>query len=368
MVDAALASEPAPASKPSLASKPETVLVRNVYWLMAYAFRAIDVREYRQIGSEDFRGMEDLLAAILLLGVESQRRRGFERGYREVEEDGWRIHGHIDLRETSALERSGRLGAHYAYDEYDEDTLLNRILKTCLLALLRSERVSQGRRVRLKAALGWLRDVGVVDDPARIPWGSLRYHRNNRTYELLMNVCYLVVENLILTTATGPSRLAAFDDKQWFSTLYEHFLLEYYRRHFPQLRAHAESVRPPEGAPPFVPTMLTDVTLSYGGKTLILDAKCYGRILTMHYDQGILSAEHVRQIYYYATHAGAPADASAALVYAGTGEPVDDCDWIDQGYSLGCRVLDLDVPFADIAAKLDDIAQGAFSLLVKVGA
>ena len=76
----------------------------------------------------------------------------------------------------------------------------------------------------------------------------------------------------------------------------------------------------------------------------------------------------MRQIYYYATHAGAPADASAALVYAGTGEPVDDCDWIDQGYSLGCRVLDLDVPFADIAAKLDDIAQGAFSLLVKVGA
>lgn len=346
----------------ALASKPETVLVRNVYWLMAYAFKSVDVCEYQRIGSEDFSGMEDLLAAILLLGVESQRRRGFERGYREVEEDGWRIHGHIDLRATSALERAGRMGAHYAYDEYDEDTLLNRILKTCLLTLLRSDLVSKERRVRLKAAIGWLRDVGEVADPARIPWGSLRYHRNNRTYELLMNVCYLVVESLILTGAEGPARLASFDDSQWFSTLYEHFLLEYYRRHFPQLHAHAEGVKPSADAPDFMPTMLTDVTLSHGGKTLILDAKCYGHILSMHYDRGILSADHVRQIYYYATHAGEPDDVAAALVYAGTGEPVDDCDWTDQGYRLGCRVLDLDVPFEAISSKLDALVQSTFGL------
>lgn len=351
----------------TLASKPETILVRNVYWLMAYAFRTVDVREYRQIDSEDFDGMEDLLAAILLLGVESQRRRGFDRGYREVEEDGWRIHGHIDLRTTSALERGGRLGAHYVYDEYDEDTLLNRILKTCLLALLRSDKVSKKRRVRLKAALGWLRDVGVVDDPTRIPWQSLRYHRNNRTYELLMNVCYLVVNSLILNQTEGPTRLASFDDSQWFSSLYEHFLLEYYRRHYPQLHARAEGVKPSGDAPAFVPTMLTDVTLSHGGKTLILDAKCYGNILAMHYGRGILSADHVRQIYYYAAHAGLSEDISAALVYAGTGEAVDDCDWTDQGYRLGCRVLDLNVPFEAISSKLDTIVISAFGPLHKVG-
>ena len=349
----------------SLETKPETVRVRNVYWLMAYAFRAVDLRDYAQIGAEDFRGMDELLAAILLLGVEAQRRRGFDRGYRLVEEDGWRIRGHVDLRKTAGLELSGELGAHYDYDEYDENTLLNRIMKTCLGALLRSTMVSAGRRNRIGTALGWLCDVGEVDDPRRIPWGRLRYHRNNRSYQLLMNVCYLVVNSLILTQEAGPLRLASFDDSQWFSTLYEHFLLEYYRRHFPQLGAHAESVKPSALAPAFVPVMLTDVTLSYAGKTLILDAKCYGKILSMHYGRGILSADHVRQIYYYATHAGSAEDVSAVLVYAGTGEPVSDADWIDQGYRLGCRVLDLGLPFDDISSKLDAIVCDAFGDISK---
>ena len=48
--------------KTVLETKPETVLVRNVFYLMSYAFRALDVRDYERIGSEEFRGMDDLLA------------------------------------------------------------------------------------------------------------------------------------------------------------------------------------------------------------------------------------------------------------------------------------------------------------------
>ena len=56
-------------AKTALATKPKTVLIRNIFHLMAYAFRAVDIRDYDQIGSEEFDGMDDLLAEILLIGV-----------------------------------------------------------------------------------------------------------------------------------------------------------------------------------------------------------------------------------------------------------------------------------------------------------
>ena len=83
----------------ALATRPATVLVKNVYHLMSYAFDAVDVKEYRTLETEDFSGMDDLLAAILLLGIESQRRRGLERDYQPVEEQGCLITS--DLRKWS---------------------------------------------------------------------------------------------------------------------------------------------------------------------------------------------------------------------------------------------------------------------------
>lgn len=50
-----------------------------------------------------------------------------------------------------------------------------------------------------------------------------------------------------------------------------------YRRRFPQLGALLRRVCADKAAPPFAsPTrMLTDVSLSHGGRTLVIDAKCY---------------------------------------------------------------------------------------------
>lgn len=351
----------------ALTTRPDTVVVRNVYWLMAYAFHALDIADYRMLASEEFGGAEDLLAAILLVGVETQRRRGFERGYQAVAEDGWRVKGRVDLRRTMALENAGDVKAAYAYDEYTEDTTLNRILKTCVASLMRNGRVSPDRRRRLRGSLAWFGSVGIIADPSLIRWGDIRYHRNNRRYELLINVCYLVVRGMLLSSEQGDTKAALLDDEQRFSALYEHFLLEYYRRHYPQLGASAERVRQQDKLPKFVPTMLTDVTLRHGGRTLILDAKCYGKILSMSYGREILSAEHVRQIFYYACHTGTPGDTAAMLVYAGTGEKNTPETWVDQGYQLGCQILDLSRDFSTVSATLDGMTQSFFGPLEKCG-
>lgn len=340
----------------ALATKPGTVLVRNVYHLMSYAFNAVDVREYRALETEEFSGMDDLLAAILLLGIESQRRRGLERDYQPVEEQGWRIKGRIDMGRTMRLQMSGRPEAAYVFDEYTEDTLCNRILKTSALILSGSGEVARDRRRRLHGALAYLQRVSPIADPARIPWSRLGYHRGNRSYRLLMGVCRLVIQRQLMGARSGESRLAVFDDRQAFSALFERFLLNYYRRHFSGLDPRGQrEIRPGPDAPPFLPAMYEDVVLTHGGRTLIIDAKCYGKIFSMRFDQPRLSAEHVRQIFYYATHTGTPEDTSALLVYAGTEEDHVAETWRDQGYGMGCVTLDLNRGFAEIREQLDSI-------------
>ncbi len=353
-------------AKTALATKPKTVLIRNIFHLMAYAFRAVDIRDYDQIGSEEFDGMDDLLAEILLIGVEAQRRRGFERDYQPTTEENWRIKGRINMRRTMQLNRLNTPAISYEYDEYNEDTYLNQILKTSLLVLLSSTDVQEARRRRLRGAMAFLQGVQTIKDPSRIRWSQLKYHRNNLSYELLMNVCYLVLQQQLMDPQSSSNKLATFDDKQWFSALFETFILNYFKRHYPSLEVVGQnSIRPSKDAPAFVPSMFTDVSISDGQHTLIIDAKCYGRIFSMNFGREILSSSHIRQIYYYATHTGPGDNVSAMLIYAGTSEQSLNDFWDDNGYQLGCKTLCLNTEFAEIAAELDSVIINAFGHVKK---
>ena len=87
----------------------------------------------------------------------------------------------------------------------------------------------------------------------------------------------------------------------------------------------------------------------------------------MSFGKRHLAADHVRQIYYYASHAGDAEHASGLLVYAGTGEAdVREC-WTDNGYRLGCRTLDLAGDFDAVSATLDVVVREAFGSVARRG-
>ena len=96
----------------------DTVVIRNIYVMMAYAFKALDVKEYSRLGKESFDNYASLLAAILCIGIAIQRRRGFESGYTNIVEDLAQIRGTIDVRGTARLKAAGRARAVCSFDEW----------------------------------------------------------------------------------------------------------------------------------------------------------------------------------------------------------------------------------------------------------
>lgn len=337
----------------------DNIVIRNIYYMMAYAFRALDLKEYERLKTEDFEEVDDLLAAILAIGMAAQQRRGYERGYLPEEEDLASVRGRIDMRQTARNEMARRQKAHCIYDEFTEDTQKNRILKATARILATSANVDPARRRALKRCLIYMGDVSNVVT-SRIDWKRLRYNCNNSSYLMLMNVCFMVLNGLILTTDAGDKNAASFMNNQELHALYEKFLREYFRRHHPAIRVSAKEIdNGIENAPSFLPKLCTDITLERGKKMLIIDAKCYGRILTLRYGNEKLSAANRNQILSYVLHAAYAneLDVSGMLLYAQTEKERRMCEtWNELGHEFHCRTLDLNREFREIAAELDKIA------------
>lgn len=70
----------------------------------------------------------------------------------------------------------------------------------------------------------------------------------------------------------------------------------------------------------FLPRMLTDVTLEYSRRRLIVGAKCYGTILNAHFEKEILSSVNVNQIFSHVLHSQKEfeGNVSGILLYAQT--------------------------------------------------
>ena len=69
------------------------------------------------------------------------------------------------------------------------------------------------------------------------------------------------------------------------------FILEYYRKHYPQIKTSASQIgwALDDGIGAMLPIMQSDIMLTYGDKTLIIDAKYYGHTTQVQYDVNTLS-------------------------------------------------------------------------------
>ena len=340
------------------------IFIKNVYYMLSYAFRALRQDGWKSVAAEDFASAQDLLAAILAKATAQQLKQGLHRKY-VTQRDMLPVRrGKIDLPETVCCRTQCRPVMACEFDELSEDNLFNRILKTTLTLLLRDSTVSDMHKAAMRRVLRFLDGVAVVQ-PAAIPWTRLQYRRDNQNYEMLMGLCQLVLAGMLQTTENGTHKLAMFDDAH-MERLYEKFILEYYRRHHSYLSEikasqvpwnltgthDAQSLR-------LLPVMKTDVLLRQGEKILIIDAKYYGQIMQRNFDKPSLRSAHLYQIYAYVSNADRQhtGNVSGLLVYAKTQEELlPDCMYNMGGNHIGAVTLDLSRDFSKIAAQLDAIA------------
>jgi 5-methylcytosine-specific restriction enzyme subunit McrC len=188
-------------------------------------------RNYEKIAAEDFENVQDLFAAILSAGIASQLKQGLYRKYINESEVLPVLHGKIDIQGTirQHLRRSNKLSCEY--DELSENNYMNQILKATAALLISCGEVKPDNKAVLKKCMLYFSEVDSIE-PSAIDWRRLRYHRNNQTYRMLMNICYLVLSLRIASEEKGAIAFTNFFDSQEMWRLYEKFIFEYYRKPF----------------------------------------------------------------------------------------------------------------------------------------
>jgi 5-methylcytosine-specific restriction enzyme subunit McrC len=322
---------------------------------------------YKNLATEDFGNAGDLCAAILIRGISYQLKRGLGREYISETDTISAIRGKIEITESIKNQSMIRSQMVCTYDEFSVNSPLNQIIKSTVMLLLKAD-IAKSRKKELRKLMVYFADVSTVD-VRTINW-SINYNRNNQTYRLLITICYLVVKGLLQSKSDGTVKMMDFLDEQRMCRLYEKFILEYYKKHYPQIRTAASQIdwALDGGIGTMLPTMQSDIMLSYQkgdvDQTLIIDAKYYAHTTQAQYDVHTLHSNNLYQIFTYvknkATKGG---EVSGMLLYAKTDEEIyPNNEYQMSGNPITVRKLDLSCYFSEIAAQLDGIVQKHFNL------
>jgi len=266
-------------------TKDKSIIIKNIYYMLSYAFQSLNQKEYDDIEKESFDNIHDLFAAILSVGIGKQLKRGLYKEYIELKEDLSTLKGKINIQGSIKNKISKKQKLSCEFDELSENNIFNQILKSATLLLLSHKNVTAERKARLKKEMLFFSNIDQIN-LSSIRWSSLRFQRNNNNYRLLIGICQLIIEGMLLTTEKGEYRLSSFVDDQHMERLYEKFLLEYYKKEFTQIKVTSSQINWSlnEGLRTYLPIMQSDVMLTKGNNVLIIDAKYYSHMMQQQYD------------------------------------------------------------------------------------
>lgn len=336
------------------------IRIQNIYYMLSYAFQNLNEKEAKKYTSEKFEYVDDLFAVILAKGVAKQVKRGLGKEYIYHVEELISPKGRINIPETLKMKAMQRNGICCSRDELLENTYMNQILKSTSLLLLHAHDVAKENKKQLKKVLLFFSNVSTINGKS-IDWSRIQYNRNNASYKMLINICYLIINGMLISEKEGMLKLSRFIDDQQMHVLYEKFIFAYYRRHYPYFKVTRSHIpwNIDDGMIELLPQMRSDIMIEYKGKTLIIDAKYYNSAMQRNsrFGNQTIHSHNLYQIFTYVKnkdvkHSG---DVSGMLLYANTDGENPDKDYQMDGNKISVKTLDLDCDFVDVRKQMDDI-------------
>ncbi len=350
-------------------TKNKNILIKNIYYMLVYAFQKVERFEDILSGTEAFDNIQNLFAAILSNELSYQIKRGLYQEYVNKTENIYKIRGRIDISGTMQNKIIRKNIISCRFDELSADNIFNRIIKSAMLLLLRHTDVANKYKDKLKKELLYFSGVSGIE-LKKINWSHIHFERNNYSYKFLIIICQLIAENMLMTTDDGNYKLANFFDGKHINKLYEKFILGYYRREHPGINASAAKIPwvIDDGNNGLLPEMHTDITLQNkkGDVVLIIDAKFYSHTMQEHFNVISQKSNNIYQIFTYVKNkdyafGNIPHVVSGMLLYARTDEEIQpDNTYQMSGNKISIKTLDLNKDFSEIRKQLDTIIYNHF--------
>lgn len=336
--------------------------IKNIYYMLTYAFSVLNKDEYKNIETEEFENIEEMLSEILINGTKSLIKQGISKSYVVQSEPMSILKGKIEI--TDSIKSMSFIDKKMicTYDEFSTNILINKILKSTFLELLKLD-IKKKRKKEIRKMLFYFADVEEININ-QIDW-NIRFNRNNQTYSMLISICRLIIEGLLQTQSEGKNKLMDLIDEQKMHRLYEKFILEYYKKHHPHLKPRSRQINwiLDDGYMGMLSNMYSDIMLEYQDRILIIDAKYYTESATKNYDRYRVNTNNIYQLFTYVKNKHEEVKykgikVSGMLLYAkNLDNKLNNETYRMSGNEISVRTLDLNCEFNDIRDQLDYVVE-----------
>ncbi|GAA6198699.1 5-methylcytosine-specific restriction endonuclease system specificity protein McrC [Pseudophaeobacter arcticus] len=344
-----------------------TIPVRNIYYLLLYAWGHFKSGGVREVGVDKSPDLPNLLGKVLNEGSHRLLRRGLDRGYIEATEETRSPRGKLRLDIMTKQQTLLRGYAVCDLDDLTPDVLHNQVLKASLVSLANCADVKMDLRHELQTSARRMAGVSSIKLSASL-FHRVQLSRNTSQYGFLIRVCELVFHALLPDDHGGGAKFQSIlEDETRMPALFEDFLRNFYRAELPGYSANAEIMpwlaeAADEADLAYLPIMKTDITLRSGNRTIVADAKYYKEILAGgRYDPKVRSA-HLYQLSTYLAHIQAKEpgkELSGLLIYPSVGKSLR-LRYRLLGIPVTVATVDLNTEWKDIHHELVGLtAEGA---------
>lgn len=266
--------------------------IRNLYYLLCYAWGLADQREKIKVDAEDCNTYPELFAKLLVAGCSLLFKRGLHKEYIERKEIIAGIKGKWNVGD-SIKSQAWYLGQmNCSFDNFSEDILVNQIIYASLRRLLGYSELEGSIRNDVMTVYHRFPQVSEIQ-LSNEAFREVVITRDNRFYALLIHVCQLIYEALLPNEKDDRKFHFVEFSRSRMASIFESFLFNFYKKEcyhdYPMVeRSQIQfKLQTLDGSASVLPTMLTDVTLinPKTQKKIILDAKYYMDTLVAKYSE-----------------------------------------------------------------------------------
>lgn len=340
--------------------------VQNLWYLILYAWELAEFKDKYRFAAEEAPSLKALFVKLFIQISHDLIRQGIHRSYIPVKASIQGIKGRVLFSESIKQNAFQQQRVVCQYTHFDENNLLNQTIKATLQALilwLRRQDSTQNRK-HIQALIPLQPYFRNVDNIQLYPSLFQRtvVHRNNRAYQLLIQLCRMIYQATMPTEDMGADAfLKVMSEQLTGHNLYERFLKQFYT-----LNMHSHTVRseqldwPADPMSDFMPNMRTDITLhpknSETGR-IVIDAKWYEHTLVSYHrgDKERFHAGHLYQLYAYLRtqedKGGVYQNSKGILLYPTVTQNVCE-DFVVQGHPVKIATINLSRPWQEIEVSL----------------
>ena len=349
----------------------DRIPIQNIYYLLCYAWGLPEQREWIKVDADSCPAVLDLLSRLLTKGADVLLKRGLAKEYHTHEEEIAGIKGKLEIAPTIKRNRHREGKTICSIDDLTGNILLNQIVYTSMFRLLGNKDLDVSVKKDLYRTFLRFPKVQIIQI-SRATFKDVRLNRNNRFYRLIINVCEMLLANMLPEeNRPGEYRFLDFTrDEDMMNGIFESFLRNFYRQEcsldYPIVKRskiyfQLDPIKSEDMD--LLPVMETDVTLDNPseGKRIILDAKYYNDMFVSRYGvKRTLRSDHIRQIMSYVQNQEDPAvpytlKTKGIMVYPKTNVHVENADFERNGHSYRFSTVDLGQDWRLIDQRLKQI-------------